>query len=1096
MKKINMQKRKLATLALSSMLMLWVSIAWNVGTTNLSSQYTQCNGNESIDENYYIVWQNYTRDNTRDTFWNSSVTSFISAAGSEVQLWRNNWVLSNCSDWGRISNVAEKSSTDRVLAILNFDGCTLNKPSYSKASNPTRLDAQLHFVIWYYEKKIWPAWTTMTSKFWFKDFDDAYWTCYPNHEQTWDISQCEDTEIRYSTSLKQHKRECINYRVFWCWDWLVNSPYGTGYTNWNFTEQCDPNDPNHAWWETWTNKTCNQSCQLVNNQTQQPQCHSQYNWKTTYTANWNSLLNSTSNYLCSVWTASNFTWTWTFWTWRHFTWQCTVPWQTPVNCSANQIWCWDGQINSGSEICEKSSLDNRGWCDTSCNLVTPTCIYNLSATPNNVTAPRTITIDGSLINPWNTPWWYYLTNLYFWDWSSTGNGRQNMSLPQTHYYANAWTFTITWVIRNYHTPVASGVHSSDRPVAYCTTTVTLTAQPQAPACSSQYNNHTQYTTWTSANWLTQNMPLCTNWTVTWFSYSWQTWHSRHFYRWCTNWTQTVTWCIAYQNWCGNRRIETGNNEFCDDWLLNGTPWYCNLSCTGIVPTPWTWSLSIVKEQISTWTMEAGSLVVYKIIARNTWSAAVTGVTIYDVLPKELQYMASSISIVPSSTYHFKTWTVNIWGYSRAYILYTGITLNANWTATVYLTWKVKNWVTFDTLTNCASVSWTNIPQQEDCVTVTPPTPWTPVPYFLKEQKTWTVHGTFTTSDMVVNIWNIIRYKLNFGNLGEVAATWKVRDKLPQCIQYLTSSIVGVSQYTFQKQLIWWQWLIMYKDMPLAAWETWYVLIKASILSDWACANVTSYLNTWYFTLWWTTLSGDVLAVRPKPYVKKWQRLYDTDQWVRELLHVSLWQTIQYKVDFRNDWSAWATGEVKDVLPNCVKYLTSSLHLRPGSWPTTGYEWLNEYVKYSDIYLAPGQSGYMLVLWLIQSEGDCQSVTWYLNTWMFHFIGDPWMTSIVVAEREPSTTVEIVKEVTPTTVRSWDIVTYTITYTNHGPETLNSYTIVDNWPSTKIRFLTWSSERPRDSFVNWWNTLTWYYNNQNFASGSTRTIIVTWQVLSL
>lgn len=262
MKKIIMKKSKLLVSAFISTVLLWVWIAWNVSTTNLSSKYTQCNSNESIDENYYIVWQNYTRDNTRDTFWNSSVTSFISAPGSEVQLWRNNWILSNCSDWSRISNVVEKSNSDRVLALLNFDGCTFNKPNYPKVSDPTAIDAQIHFVIWYYEKKSRPGWTTMTSKFGFKDFEDAYRTCYPDHEQKTDISQCDDTTIRYSTTLKQHKWECINYRVFRCGDWLVNSPYGTDYTNTSYSEQCDPNDPTHSWWNN-NGKICNDLCQLV-----------------------------------------------------------------------------------------------------------------------------------------------------------------------------------------------------------------------------------------------------------------------------------------------------------------------------------------------------------------------------------------------------------------------------------------------------------------------------------------------------------------------------------------------------------------------------------------------------------------------------------------------------------------------------------------------------------------------------------------------------------------------------------------------------------------------------------------------------------------
>jgi uncharacterized repeat protein (TIGR01451 family) len=212
------------------------------------------------------------------------------------------------------------------------------------------------------------------------------------------------------------------------------------------------------------------------------------------------------------------------------------------------------------------------------------------------------------------------------------------------------------------------------------------------------------------------MNLCTIWSITNFTYSWT---PRHFTWNCSAGGNTVS-CSANQQRCWDGQLN--GSEQCDYNDPTQAWWngmQCNNSCQ--LYNPGYPNLTIEKEQTSTWSLTPWSLVAYKITVRNIGSWVATGVSIYDVLPRELQYMTSSISIIPSSTYQFTTGTVQIWGYPRTYLRYFNITLNANWTATVYLTWKVKNWFTFDTLTNCATVSWSNIAPHEDCVTTTPPT---------------------------------------------------------------------------------------------------------------------------------------------------------------------------------------------------------------------------------------------------------------------------------------------------------------------------------------------------------------------------------------
>ena len=221
MKKMKIQASKLLLCTSVCMTICWISVAWNINTTNVSSPYNECVASESVDRTFYIQWNSYNRPNTRDTFWNTNSDSRILTDGSKVEIWRNNWVLTACDDWSRISNVVKKSSYDRVLAFLNNNGCNFNKPTYSKYNNPTAIDAQIHFIVWYYQATS-KGWSTLKTHYWYKDFEDAYWTCYPGGEQKNNISQCPETTFRYDTSLKLHKWECMNYRLFWCGDWLVN----------------------------------------------------------------------------------------------------------------------------------------------------------------------------------------------------------------------------------------------------------------------------------------------------------------------------------------------------------------------------------------------------------------------------------------------------------------------------------------------------------------------------------------------------------------------------------------------------------------------------------------------------------------------------------------------------------------------------------------------------------------------------------------------------------------------------------------------------------------------------------------------------------
>jgi len=60
------------------------------------------------------------------------------------------------------------------------------------------------------------------------------------------------------------------------------------------------------------------------------------------------------------------------------------------------------------------------------------------------------------------------------------------------------------------------------------------------------------------------------------------------------WWEVVTYgqpWNAFVPRCGDGTIQTPNssglNEICDEWVLNGQSWHCNMTCTGIIATGWT-----------------------------------------------------------------------------------------------------------------------------------------------------------------------------------------------------------------------------------------------------------------------------------------------------------------------------------------------------------------------------------------------------------------------------------------------------------------------------------------------------------------------------
>jgi hypothetical protein len=319
------------------------------------------------------------------------------------------------------------------------------------------------------------------------------------------------------------------------------------------------------------------------------------------------------------------------------------------------------------------------------------------------------------------------------------------------------------------------------------------------------------------------------------------------------------------------------------------------------------------------------------------------------------------------------------------------------------------------------------------------------------------------------------------------------DSISPSFTYQTSSIVWTTDYLFS----WWEG------------EWWWYHISYSGFNVRPNKSVTVYLtvklsetfNTDEISNCAVDSNGEISCVTIPiiiPDVQKYQKIWNNtglhNGWTTDILEVEPLQYISYRVDFGNHWNTWAYGTVKDILPQCVQYQWSSLV--GVSW-TPVYDASSHTVQASNIYLWPWVTGHLMVVWKILTGGDCNDVYSYLNTWAFKFDDDSdWEYSIVEAERpKGSTDVSIQKDVDMYYVKSWDVVTYTITYKNEWSTVLVNYDIVDRWPNSQLQFsgvvtpLTPAADT--SNIAN--NIIRWEFRNQTFNPWETRVIKIQWIV---
>ena len=802
--------KKLLVSILSLSLLWWFAMAaWTINQSDVNNQ-SSCAADLTKDISYYIK-TGLTRLPS-DIFSMEDYDAFISPSNSSVQIWRNG-VIGWCNDWYRWSNAVKAGDASGAIVLQNEDGCTFTKPNGLKTWNKsTQIDAQIHYTVWYFE---WWWENTLTSRFYYKNSDTSPWRCYPNWNAVTNINSCPPVTVNYKQPVKQHTWECLNYRIFRCGDWLVNSPYspnGTTYTNsGNFYEQCDPNDPNHTnWWVGGCTSTCQR-----NDTPTGPVC---------------------GNGTIEAWEECEF----------------SVWWDSP------RMW-WKGG-NGTLELSQLWPSNSNLWCDANCQLKPVSC--TLSSSPIQQLVGQPITFTATKDN------WTSYTSLDFWD---NTNVVQNPTFPINHTYSIAWNFQPTLTVtNNYSGTIRTGI---SRPTATCVAntngvniggvvwfdlkkvldymsgdivhyTITLTNTWNIVANNAYIKDTVPsavtYLT-SSIAWIWGQRPTYSfniweeNWTTifvyTWLtlnpgqsvvvSFTWQidTWEIINTTVWealsdkCSDGVKMQverSFWVIYDAQTQNCAETSGNIVICEDM-----PKPMILKQQKVWATPFTHD----NVQVNPW-----NTISYKIYFWNSSSGEVHGVKIEDYLPRCIQYINSSIYWVQWAV--FNTWTTPLWSTKITYDQFA-----LNWWQTWYIlvTWKIK-----DTPDCIHNTSYTN----KAYIYFTNKTKYDKVKAQREEDDGWTIRKE--ADKQYINEWENITYTITYRNTWDIAwqPWYTLTDTWPENLDYIWDSCNGVCTktvsnweyiYTVNESLEWWdsrQLILTWKVTQCPEW--WMIVNKVKL----------------------------------------------------------------------------------------------------------------------------------------------------------------------------------------------------------------------------------------------------------------------------
>ena len=299
--------------------------------------------------------------------------------------------LSDTSAWYRASSVFPINQWVRALSSQPF---LISAPS-NKSNNTIQIAYKIRYTVfrWYNSWKTssyvampvsWRrdnSWITSSGLWWLKadvsewDWGGPIWKSdYVNQ-----ASSVTTKSIKWSETEYEHDYECMNIQVAWCGDGIVqNWTYDNGVSA---SEKCDPNDPNQTNW--WTDG-CTAACQPKDKPQPDitPECNPAYTGSH-YNDNYPIALLNNDMKLCLSWDHNDIL-VWPVEPGRTYTWKCNwSAWKTPAECSAKELWCWDGKVQEDKEQCDPNDPNQTNWngkvCNSSCQLVDKK-VYDLALT--------------------------------------------------------------------------------------------------------------------------------------------------------------------------------------------------------------------------------------------------------------------------------------------------------------------------------------------------------------------------------------------------------------------------------------------------------------------------------------------------------------------------------------------------------------------------------------------------------------------------------------------------------------------------------------------------------------------------------------------
>jgi len=260
----------------------------------------------------------------------------------------------------------------------------------------------------------------------------------------------------------------------------------------------------------------------------------------------------------------------------------------------------------------------------------------------------------------------------------------------------------------------------------------------------------------------------------------------------------------------------------------------------------------------------------------------------------------------------------------------------------------------------------------------------------------------------------------------------------------------------------------------------------------------------YTTPSWTGIKCDDVVVNLKTgntqyeyFIKKRQKTWGMTNFTTWDVIVQSGGYIQYRVNFGSITWACNNWTIKDLLPSCVKYISSEIYGVSGSPSFSTGNW---YIQYRGFSLNSGTSWYILVTGQIISDGTkCKDVKQDVNTWAFK-CGDPasnWIYSSVVAIRTwwgwgwgwSWSQVVFTKtwnkyEIHPG--ETWLV--FTLYVKNNWPEKVTDVVIEDIWPDNGdcILFSWWTSQTQNLDFI---GNYKWKYNKHSWQ-------LLSWEQIKL